>query len=135
VSRFSNSLVNALDELGWSQLEFAGRCKINRSAVNKYVRGKLQVGSGTLDTMARELPERQRAEVVAAWLRDALPQTSSGLISISTAERVAEQPDFSLGELSPQLDQAVRYLLEKARKHTEISDLLIDLEKALRGQK
>lgn len=135
MSRFSNSLLNALGELGWSQIEFAQRTDISRSQLNKYVRGRLDVGAGTLETIARELPDRQRADVIASWLRDALPQTATGLISISTAGRVAEEADaLPIGELSRELDRAVRYLIEQARKHVEISDLLIDLERALRGR-
>lgn len=134
MSRFSNALQSALDGLGWSQIDFADRCHINRSALNKYARGKLGVGAGTLETIARELPDRERAEVIAAWLRDAIPMSSSGLITVLTGGRLEEQEEmFRRGELSRELDSAVRFLIEEARRHTVIGDLLIDLARALRG--
>lgn len=135
VSLFSHSLEVALESLKLTQTQFAERCGIPLSQLNKYVRGKIDAGASTLETISRQLPEKQRAEVIASWLRDALPSSSSGLVSISTSERLAEQPSlFESGELSRDLDRAVRYLIAQARRHTEISDLLIDLERALRGR-
>ncbi len=137
LSRFSNALGVALQELRLTQKEFAAACNLTPSQINRFVRGK-NVGLASLETIARALPDAQRADVVAAWLRDALPQNTGGLVSILTAGRVAEEsPEESaaLAQLKPELNQAVRYLIAAARTHTEISDLLIDLEKALRGSK
>jgi len=133
MSRFSHALTTALQDLGWTQLELANRTRLAPSQINKYVRGKLEPGAGALETICREFPEGQRANVVAAWLRDAVPQSASGLLAILTPGRTADLQAESVGELSREVDQAVRYLTDMARRHTEISDLLVDLAKALQG--
>jgi len=136
MSRFSNALGAALRELRLSQKAFAGRCNLTHSQVNRFVRGH-NVGLASLETVARALPDRQRAAVVAAWLRDAIPQSTVGIVSVSEPiASLEESPEelAALANLNPDLDRALRYLITAARTHTEISDLMIDLARALQGQ-
>jgi transcriptional regulator with XRE-family HTH domain len=136
MSRFSNALQLALQYLGWTQTAFAKQCGLPLPQINKYVRGRLAVGPGTLQTIARALPDRQRADVVAAWLRDALPDSAASSVSVLTASIVAESPEetAALANLNPDLDKALRFLIKIARDHSEIEDFMIDLARALRGK-
>jgi hypothetical protein len=116
-----------------TQKQFAQSTNLTHSQINRFVRGH-NAGLGTLETIARNLPQPQRASVVAAWLRDALPESASGLVGIATdAPRIAESAEQLRRELNPECEAAIRFLGEQACRHTEISDLLIDLAKALKG--
>jgi hypothetical protein len=133
VSRFSNALAVALDQLGWTRRGFSRISGIPESQVSKYARGLIGAGAGVLETIARQLPEAQRASVVTAWLRDHLPETARGLVEIRTpAGTVAEEPQIVL---EPELQRAMHYLAEMARHHREIDDLLIGLSKSLQGDR
>lgn len=135
MSRFSEAFARALADTHVSQIEFSRRSRIIPSQVSKYARGKLGAGRAALETIARELPEAQRAKVIAAWLRDMIPENASGLVSVELpAMRLAESAPAFAADLSPELQSAFVYLIDQSR-HREIRDLIVDLARALQGKR
>jgi hypothetical protein len=139
MSRFSNALTRAIEETQPSQTAFAKACGMDLRHLNRYVRGTANCGAGNIQIIAQALPDAQRGEVVTAWLRDMVPDVANGLVSIlsNATERTADLgiADGLTRDLSPRLHDAIRYLIAQAQQHTAISDLLIDLARALRDDK
>ncbi len=131
MSRFSESFDLALHQLGLTRREYSRASGLPEGQVSKYARGLIAAGSASLETIARSLPEPQRAMVVSAWLRDHTPECAQQLISISTPDGISfceEEPKLVL---SDDLERAINHLKNMAVKHREIADLLIQLSSAL----
>jgi transcriptional regulator with XRE-family HTH domain len=135
MSLFSNALARAIEELGEPQNAFAQRAGLDPRTLNKYVRGRIDCGPANIQIIVRQLPNKQRADVLTAWLRDMIPEVGAGLVSILPNDTArAADLDFPTPMLQRDLREAVNYLVEQAQRYTAIADLLIDLASALRGE-
>lgn len=134
MSRASNALSAALSAARITQTELAKRSGLQLSQINRYVRGTYDIGPSALGPITSQLPEPHRSRVVSAWLRDHIPAEAQYSVSIHTHENyLAELDEPAVVSLAPDLQLAITYLTDQAREYTEISDLLIDLARALRG--
>lgn len=132
MSLFSNAVSAALDAMGWSQTHLAEITGIPRPRINRYARGASSVESESLRKLVAAFPAPHDGEILAAYLQDAIPPEFEPLVSLSAGTRVEERPDDLPRGLDPELRRALISLALLARRHTEISDLLIRFERVVR---
>lgn len=130
MSQFSEALQQALADIDRTQVDFADFCEIPRPQMNKYVTGAITAGAQTLETIATALPEKQRAAVVVAYLRDRIPSSAEDIVKVSAVlgkpGRVG-LPD----ELTGVARYAITSIAKKAVKDPELRSVLIWLDKQI----
>lgn len=131
MSRFSESLKLALAELHLSQTTFANDCDIPRPHMSKYVSGALVAGAVIVEKIAAALPEKQRAAVVVAYLRDRVPECARELVKISA---VLSKPTRGAipDDLTGPARAALVSLAKMAARDSDLRDVLIWLDKQVR---
>lgn len=133
MSNVSAALHAALEDLDWSQTELAARADIDRTMLNRYVRGTGPLGADNLTPLLRTLPSPHDAALLAAYLRDLIPSDKAGLVSILCDSIAREDPPELPAGLDPDLRKDIIFLAQKAQVHTEIKDLIMHFAKVLRS--
>ncbi len=134
MSMFSQAFDLALHQLGLSRREYSRASGIPEAQVSKYARGLISAGTSSLETIAKSLPEEQRAMVVSAWLRDHTPECAHGIVKVETSRNVFQEEAPRL-VMSPELESAIRHISNMAVKHSEIGELVIRLSEALKSRR
>lgn len=127
---FPAALSEALDDLGWTQAKLADFVSLPPQQISKYVTGAAIVGGDVIEKIGSALPSKQRAGVIAAYLRDRIPDCGRDLVKISAY--VHARPKVS--EPSPlpaDVREAIEGLAKLARKDSDIERLLVHLYAAL----
>ncbi len=91
MSQFSLALNAASQSAGLSQTRIAELSGISLSSINKYFRDAAPVGPKVVEKIIRVFPPPHGADLLAAFLRDEIPESLSNLVEIlPTALRLNE---------------------------------------------
>lgn len=136
MSYLATAFTHALNELGISQVEFAAQSDISRVQVNRAARGKQTTGRDVIGRIAKHLPAPHNGRVLAAWLRDEMPEDVRDLVELLPAGdslTIAESnPDSG-----PALDVRRAKLLSWVKRqiiNAEFCDLLESLRTAIEAK-
>lgn len=138
MSCFSTALTKVLATIGWSQRELADATHIKAPQVNRYTRGTSNIQTDGLRAILKAIPDGHRAELLAAYLKDAIPEEFSHLVTILTNDcRVKESKDddddFRLPEeADPELREIVKLLIRRAVARKEVRDMLKNFNDLMR---
>lgn len=135
MSYLATAFAGALSELGLNQIEFAEKAGINRVQVNRAARGSASTGRDVIGRISRALPAPHSARVLAAWLRDEMPDDLRGLVDL-----LPSGDALTLSESAPEgtsLDPRRAQLLAWVKRqiiNTEFCDLLESLRTAIEAK-
>lgn len=137
MSYLATALTRALADLGTNQVEFSAKSGISRVQVNRAARGSATTGRDVIGRIARALPDPHNGRVLAAWLRDEMPEDLRGLVDL-----LPGGDSLTLSEVSPEygtrLDDRRAKLLAWVKLqiiNTEFCDLLDSLRAAIEATK
>ena len=136
MSQFGNALTTVLSELKWSQTYFAEISGIQRTQVNRYARGTSSIDLTSLEKLLQVIPAPFNAQVLAAYLRDFIPDGAEGLVTLDLCgETVQESPPDLPGGLDPEFRAAIVRLALLARRHTEVRDVVLSIDRLMRTKR
>jgi len=82
MSRFSETLTEAVRSTLGTDAAFAAASQIGRSQLSGYTTGSLPVGDKVIAKILSALPEPQRLLVAQAWLEDQMPEIVAGQLEV-----------------------------------------------------
>jgi transcriptional regulator with XRE-family HTH domain len=136
ISRFSNTLSVVIhDELKTTQGQFAKLVGITEPALSRYIRSIDRPGVEALEKIAKKLKPEMRARVVRAYLCDAIPPCTRGLVDITykgaaqqTQSKIREDaPEYGSPNVPEKLHAAMRFLLGQAVTNPKIAQTIYSL--------
>lgn len=139
MSRLSNRLRDIIDTAYQGNTAALSQAAgLSQSTVSRIIRDLFQAHSGTIATMAANLPADQAASICAAWLEDLVPPQLICAISISLSHEVAAQvPRHAAKSAWADCDHETRTALEELAalsvRSPEARDALISAAAFVRG--
>ena len=94
-SNTAEVLETAIKMLGWDQTDLSKKSDLHTSVVSMHLSNKRPIRDDHIAAYCKALPSKQQALLVAAWLRDALPEDALAAV-------------FEAGETHGKLNEAVR---------------------------
>lgn len=137
MSHVSNALQRALGAIHTNQTALAQRAGIDRTMLNRYVKGSATLGAESLARLLEVLPVEHQAELTAAFARDWIPEPYHHLVTIEPSSGqviLAETPPVLPEELDAEFRDALLYLAHRGLLHSEIRDMVLRLASVLRGK-
>lgn len=134
MSYLSSGLTKVLADLDWSQKRLADLTGIQPSRINRYARGSAVIGSDALRAIIEALPRDRQGELLAAHLKDAIPDGLSDLVTVlptGTPPEPGTPPDSFPIEADPHLRKVVQTLARQAVEQKEIRDMLCNFERLI----
>jgi hypothetical protein len=106
----SKVLLASLKMLGWDQGDLSDKSGIVRSTVSFHVTGSRPIRDDHLAAYCKALPSTEQALLVAAWLRDALPEDA--LASVFEAGETSSKLNEAVRTWAPTLDEELQEMLD-----------------------
>ncbi|MDP9291096.1 MAG: helix-turn-helix domain-containing protein [Verrucomicrobiota bacterium] len=127
MSQFSNQLQTSMEEAGFKQTDLVDKIDVSQGQMSRYVNGVDRPGPDVFEQLCALFPEKQRAQLIVAYLLDDVPAQFRNLISVEPAKaalRTAEDAPAYRSRMPLKLRQAYDYLgsaaLDKPRVATTI---------------
>lgn len=130
---FGQTLSELLDTRKIPRGEYAKAVGTTAPQLSKYTGGKL-CERAMLPRLVDALPDAQaKAELITSWLRDQITGMNGASGIQITAPRLKEEPCEEFPDMDKELRRALCFLANKAVGASELRELLLDLEKVIRG--
>ncbi len=114
-----------------TQKELSDLTSIKPPQVNRYVRGTSNIQPEILGSLLKAFPEEKRAELLAAYLKDAIPDGFDHLVAILTNEALVKEDTAAFRlpeETDPELQRIIASLTKRAIQRKEVRDMLLNFE-------
>ncbi|MEI6871544.1 MAG: helix-turn-helix transcriptional regulator [Verrucomicrobiota bacterium] len=126
--RFRTSLIQLLNEQGWTQQEFANRLDTDPANVSRWLSGKSAPDSNTVGKILEALPEEFQSDMLTAYLRDQVPPRFEPIVNIEPVTGGKLRPSDSSPELpealSPELKKQIVYFSKLALRWPEVKKIV-----------
>ncbi len=135
MSYFPKALILALEAARLSQAELAAQTKIGAVQINRYTRGRAEIGAGNLERILDVFAPAEQAKLVQAFLLDSIAERFRALVEIKTTLHAAvSEPSgvsYEFENLPEDFENALRFLASRAEEKT-VRDVIEDLAALLR---
>ncbi|MEI6871687.1 MAG: helix-turn-helix transcriptional regulator [Verrucomicrobiota bacterium] len=134
--RFRTVLSIFLRENNWTQQHLAGLLDADQATVSRWLSGRVEMGSSTLQRLLSEIPAESRATMLEAYMRDCIPEGFEDLIQFAPNPSAAsisahadtgenEGPESKFPELlDPELKKRLVYFAKMATRSPDVRKLL-----------
>ncbi len=135
--RFRTVLSIFLRENNWTQQHLAGLLDADQATVSRWLSGRVEMGSSTLQRLLSEIPAESRATMLEAYMRDCIPEGFEDLIQFAPNHSAAansaayadkgenEGPESKFPELlDPELKKRLVYFAKMATRSPDVRKLL-----------
>lgn len=143
MSRFSNSLAQAIDNAGWNASRYCEQGKFNSSRVSRWINGTITPEPESLREIIAPFPAEVAASLLVAYIRDITENTAPGLVQVTTAETASlSEPLATYGKpagrpdgISDELWSQICRVAELARDVPEIAAIIRELDSLIQRTK
>lgn len=106
-------LSNVLFMHSWTQADLAKSSGLDRAQVNLHVNGPRAIRDDHLAAYCTALDRTEQAQLVAAWLRDTLPEATQQAILEPDSNRLNEQVTLWKPGLDPEQQSMIQWWTER----------------------
>ncbi len=136
VTHFGEALTEVLRETGMSRNHLAKLSELTSPQISRYIHGETQPEFSSLSRMVAQFGDYHRAVLMAAHLRDRIPESAKHLIKIrlSGSTVLGEvQPGNKADEVSPEVQEALEFIQFRARKDPQWQNALVSLVRVFKS--
>jgi len=128
---FRTLLTKFLRENHWTQQKLAGQLDADQATVSRWLSGRVQMGTTTLEKLLTLVPAGQKGVLLEAFLRDQIPQGCDHLIELKPAGASAEalkpkppgEPEFPK-TMDPDLRRRLVFMANLAMNSPDVRKLV-----------
>ena len=116
-------LSDALAMHSWTQSDLAKATTIDVATVSHHINNRRAIRDDHLALYCNALDRTEQAQLVAAWLRDTLPDTTQDAILEPHTNRLREEVQLWQPGLNPEQQSMIQWWTERLARDRELDEI------------